>query len=78
MLARRAEQPFISPETMASAECLLRDGASYLAVSIDPAYTAAGLGLIAAIAAWLSQGATADAQGGARLVLLPVTPLAVL
>ncbi len=42
-LAQRADAPFVSPEGIASAECVQRDNASYLSVSIDPAYSAAGI-----------------------------------
>jgi hypothetical protein len=42
-LAKKADAPFASPEGIASAECVQRDNASYLSVSIDPAYTAAGI-----------------------------------
>jgi hypothetical protein len=42
-LARKADAPFASPQAIASAECVQRDNASYLSVSIDPAYTAAGI-----------------------------------
>ncbi|NEX64191.1 DUF3089 domain-containing protein [Noviherbaspirillum galbum] len=42
-MAKRADAPFASPEGIASAECVQRDNASYLSVSIDPAYTAKGI-----------------------------------
>jgi hypothetical protein len=42
-LAQKADAPFASPEAIASAECVERDNASYLRVSIDPAYTSAGV-----------------------------------
>jgi hypothetical protein len=42
-LARKAETSFASPEAIASAECTQRDNASYLSISIDPTYTAAGI-----------------------------------
>lgn len=41
--ARHSDASFASPEAIASAECVQRDNASYLSVSIDPAYTAAGI-----------------------------------
>ncbi|HEY8605639.1 MAG TPA: DUF3089 domain-containing protein [Noviherbaspirillum sp.] len=42
-LARNADAPFASPEAIASAECLQRDNASWLNVSVNPAYTGAGI-----------------------------------
>lgn len=42
-LVRKADAPFASPEAIASAECVQRDNASYLSVSINPAYTTAGI-----------------------------------
>lgn len=42
-LAQKADAQFASPEAIAAAECVQRDNASYLSISIDPAYTAAGI-----------------------------------
>jgi hypothetical protein len=43
VLARKADAPFATPEAIASAECVQRDNASYLSVSINPAYATAGI-----------------------------------
>lgn len=42
-LARKADAPFISPQAIASAECLQANNASYLSVTTSPAYTGAGI-----------------------------------
>jgi uncharacterized protein YceK len=42
-LAQKSDAPFANPEAIASAECVQRDNASYLNVSINPAYMTAGI-----------------------------------
>jgi hypothetical protein len=42
-LAQKADAPFVNPESIASAECVQRDNASYLSIRVNPAYTAAGI-----------------------------------
>jgi hypothetical protein len=42
-LAQKTDVPYVSPEAIASAECVQRDNMSYLSVRVNPAYTAAGI-----------------------------------
>jgi hypothetical protein len=42
-LAQKADAPYISPEAIASAECVQRDNTSYLSIRINPAYTTSGI-----------------------------------
>ena len=42
-LTQKTDAPYVSPEALARAECIQRDNMSYLSISVNPAYTAAGI-----------------------------------